>query len=98
MPRLPNPRSQYDLSADILAVALEGALSTRLQAWANISYQQWQMYSKKLVAAGLLERHGSTYFATALGRKYLEAYTTLASITGQHGRIAPIGHDRKIRA
>jgi predicted transcriptional regulator len=95
MPNNPNPRSQYDLSADILTVALEGALSTKIQAYANISFRQWQEYSAKLVEAGLLERHSKAYFATALGRKYLEAYATLAKISGQHGRIAPVGHHDK---
>jgi predicted transcriptional regulator len=81
--------------ADMLTAALEGARNTQLLMLCNMSFDGFKAAELRLTECGMMQRHDSVVFTTAKGRKFLEAYAALSDITGQYGRIAPLGHKKE---
>lgn len=69
-------RSRTDIIADILGIAAEGALKTRIMYGANLSYTQLKKYLPLLLKEKLLQtRKGDDwmiYTTTEKGRKFLQ--------------------------
>ena len=78
---LDNPRRRRDrmfIMAEILEVALDGALKTHMMYRANLSFAQLNEYLKLMLDLRLLEitgKNGKTvYKTTSKGMRYLQSY------------------------
>jgi len=76
-----DPRKRRDrlyIMAEILEIALEGALKTQIMYKANLSFAQLNEYLRLLVGLKMLELTGNSekniYKTTAKGTHYLESY------------------------
>jgi len=76
-----NPRKRRDrmfIMAEILEVAIDGALKTQLMYRANLSFAQLNEYMKLLLEMKLMETVESTqktiYRTTSKGMRYLQSY------------------------
>lgn len=81
MSSLENPRRRRDrlyIMAEILEVALDGALKTQMMYRANLSFAQLNEYLKLLIEIKLLEITASherrVYKTTNKGMRYLQSY------------------------
>jgi predicted transcriptional regulator len=72
-------RSRLDITAEILAVANDGALKTRIMYVAYLSYGQVKEYIATLIENGLLEFDAKqkVYKTTDRGREFLAKYNKL---------------------
>lgn len=69
-------RSSFDIIAEILATAKNGAKKTRIMYSCGLSYKFVQKYLDLLLEAGLL-RTGSAYYTTDKGMGFLRRYQTI---------------------
>jgi len=75
-------RSSLEITADILRIALHGALKTRIVYGANLNFRMATDYLERLEKSGLLIRDGRIYKTTCKGRKYLKRYKELRDLLG----------------
>jgi len=73
-------RGSLDIAADILRIALYGALKTKIVYGANLNFRMCTDYLEVLEKADLLVRDGRIYKTTRKGRKYLERYKELKDL------------------
>ncbi len=78
-------RSRSDITAQILDVAYEGVMKTKILYGAYLSYAQLLEYVDVLVKNGLLEfmEEEKKYKTTVKGRQYLKSYEYLNKISGK---------------
>jgi predicted transcriptional regulator len=69
-------RSSFDIIAEILKTAKNGAKKTRIMYSCGLSYRFVQKYLELLLETGLL-RLGSYYQTTDKGMRFLSKYQTL---------------------
>ena len=69
-------RSVFEIIAEILQVAKNGAKKTRIMYSCNLSYRVTGEYFHYLLEAGLL-RKGNSYHTTEKGLHFLHGYQTL---------------------
>lgn len=68
-------RSRADIVADMLEVAKDGAIKTRIMYRALLSFPQLKEYLELLTDSGLLEyREDRMYYTTERGRHFLKMY------------------------
>ena len=88
-----NPRRRRDrlyIMADILEVAIDGALKTQMMYRANLSFAQLNEYLKLLLEIKLLEIPASSdrkiYKTTNKGMRYLQSYREINDLLKkEHG-------------
>jgi len=92
-----NPRRRRDrmfIMAEVLEVAIDGALKTQLMYRANLSFAQLNEYLRLLSDLRLLETVESTqkkvYKTTAKGIRYLQSYREIRELLKKER-----GHDSK---
>jgi predicted transcriptional regulator len=69
-------RSSFDIIAEILITAKNGAKKTRIMYSCGLSYKFVQKYLNLLLETGLL-RAGGTYYTTDKGKGFLRKYQTI---------------------
>jgi predicted transcriptional regulator len=69
-------RNRFEIIADILETAKDGAKKTRIMYRCNLSYRQTKKLVSHLLETGLLTV-GSSYHTTEKGLQFLKAYHTL---------------------
>lgn len=74
----PQRRSRLDIIADILRVALNPTLKTRIMYACNLSFKQTHYYLPLLVESGLLQQNSATYQTTEKGKGFLTDYHSLS--------------------
>jgi predicted transcriptional regulator len=69
-------RSRMDIVADMLRVAQDGAIKTRIMYRAFLSYPQLKEYLGLMTDGGLLEysKDDGKYYTTEKGRHFLKMY------------------------
>lgn len=92
MSSLENPRRRRDrlyIMAEILEVALDGALKTQMMYRANLSFAQLNEYLKLLIEIKLLEITASherrIYKTTHKGMRYLQSYREINELLKKEG-------------
>ena len=92
------PRKRRDrlrIIAEILVIAKDGSLKTKIMYSANLSFAQLNLYLNFLIRKELLKRNmenGKTvYNTTAKGVKYLENYEKISN-------LLKIGKENPVRA
>ena len=81
-------RDRYEITAEILKSAVEGALKTQIMLKAGLSHVQVETYATRLVEEGLLEcssvksrrRIRGIYKTTEKGKHFLENYDLLKKL------------------
>ena len=77
-------RDRFYIAAEILAIAKDGSLKTRIMYRANLSFTQLNEYLSFLLNRELLKRNtknGKTiYKTTAKGFKFLENYEEISNL------------------
>lgn len=77
-------RGPDDIKAEILTLAWNGALKTRIMSGCSISFRQLNFYLDLLIKKGLLEstqNQGKIYFRTTEhGKEWLNAFRQLKAI------------------
>ena len=77
------PRGFLEIAYSVLSACRSGALKTHVMFKCNLNSKQLYFYLESLVAKGLLEKRRDppsakvTFWTTADGRMYLEAYESL---------------------
>jgi predicted transcriptional regulator len=69
-------RSTFEIIAEMLRVAKQGAKKTRIMYSCNLSYGATEEYLTYLLETGLL-RIGNSFHTTDKGIRFLRAYQTL---------------------
>jgi len=69
-------RSLFEIIAEILETAKDGAKKTRIMYRCNLSYRQTKKLVAHLLETGLL-REGNSYHTTEKGLQFLKPYHTL---------------------
>lgn len=69
-------RSFFEIVAEILEVAKNGAKKTRIMNLSKLSYGMTQNFLTSLLETGLL-REGNSFHTTERGLQFLKAYHTL---------------------
>ena len=69
-------RSSFEIIAEILKVAKNGAKKTRIMYSCGFSYRFTEKYLTLLLETGLL-RIGSSYHTTEKGLRFLQNYQTM---------------------
>jgi len=69
-------RNHFEIIAEILHTAKDGAKQTRIMYNCNLNYRQTRSLVSYLLETGLLTV-GNSYHTTEKGLKFLEAYQTL---------------------
>jgi predicted transcriptional regulator len=84
---LDNPRRRRDrmfIMAEILEVAIDGALKTQMMYRANLSFAQLNEYLKLMLDLQLLEKVGNNgkivYKTTSKGERYLQSYKEIQDL------------------
>ena len=77
-------RSKYDIIADILEAAMNGAKKTRIMHVANVNYYSFRKYFKMLLEEGLIEEFKNSageplYKTTEEGVKHLKMFTMFSN-------------------
>jgi predicted transcriptional regulator len=73
-------RSDIDISADILKVAMNGAKKSHIVYRANLNFDVLKRYLKRLNAAGLINFpsfNGRIFKTTSKGKEYINQYENL---------------------
>ena len=70
-------RNQFDIIADILQSAKEGASKRKIIISASLNYQQFDEYIKYIKERELLEEKEGTYKVKDKGFKFLRAHRNL---------------------
>jgi len=73
-------RDSLDISADILRIATQGAIKTRIVYGANLNFKIVEGYLSKLSSLGLLERGSDRkeYRTTEKGLNFIRRYRDLS--------------------
>jgi len=69
-------RNRFEIIADILQAAKNGAKKTRIMYQCNLNYCMTEKFLSNLLKTGLL-RIGKSYHTTEEGLQFLQAYQTL---------------------
>jgi predicted transcriptional regulator len=77
-------RRRFDIVADIIDVAQQGARKTKIMYFANLSHLLLTRYLDDAVRAGFLKSAGDMFFATPKGQDFLDKYQRL---TGRASRL-----------
>jgi predicted transcriptional regulator len=84
---LDNPRRRRDrmfIMAEILEVAIDGALKTQMMYRANLSFAQLKEYLKLMLDLQLLDMAGNNgktvYKTTSKGARYLQSYKEIQDL------------------
>ncbi|MBS7639883.1 MAG: winged helix-turn-helix domain-containing protein [Candidatus Bathyarchaeia archaeon] len=77
-------RSKYDIIADILEAAINGARKTRIMHMANVNYHSFCKYFNILLKEGLIEEFrdsdgGLVYRTTEAGLEHLRIFARLSN-------------------
>jgi predicted transcriptional regulator len=67
-------RRRFDIVADIIRGAGQGAKKTKIMYFANLSHLLLTRYLDDAVRVGFLRLTGDEFFATTKGQKFLERY------------------------
>ena len=67
-------RRRFDIVADVISVAGQGARKTKIMYFANLSYLLLQRYLADAVRVGFLRLVGEEFAVTAKGMKFLDRY------------------------
>jgi predicted transcriptional regulator len=67
-------RRRFDILADIVGVAGQGARKTRIMYFANLSYLLLTRYLADALRVGFLRAAGEEFFVTAKGMEFLDKY------------------------
>ena len=67
-------RNDLDICADLLKVAMNGALKTQLVYKANLNFNIVKKYIKRLSDNGLITSENGHFFTTDKGSKFLTRY------------------------
>lgn len=70
-------RNDYDIMADIIKVARDGAKKTQLVYQANLNFKIVQRYLKRLIDSGLIEVSDGMYYSTDRATEFLNGYDLL---------------------
>jgi predicted transcriptional regulator len=83
--------------AEILEVAIDGALKTQLMYRANLSFAQLNEYIKILVDLGLLSIDNNSqrtvYRTTQKGMRYLQSYREIKDLLKKERHSVPNGNN-----
>lgn len=83
--------------AEILEVAIDGALKTQLMYRANLSFAQLNEYIKILVDLGLMSRENDSqrtmYRTTPKGMRYLQSYREIKDLLKKERHSVPNGNN-----
>jgi predicted transcriptional regulator len=71
-------RRRFDIVADIIDAAQQGARKTKIMYFANLSYLLLTKYLDDAVRAGFLKPAGDMFFATPKGQEFLDRYQRLS--------------------
>ena len=75
-------RSRTEISAQMLEIALEGAIKTKIMYRAFLSHAQMKEYLEVLLANGLMELDESqTFRTTEKGKRFLMIYRELDQLS-----------------
>ena len=69
-----------DIYADVLRIAKDGVLKTRIVYGANLNFKIIKRYLKRLMERDLLVYSDKIYSTTEMGLKFLEDYGNLTSM------------------
>lgn len=72
-------RRRFEIIADILNAAENGAKKTRIMYVANLSYRLLEKYLKETLMVGLIRSNNEGYEVTEKGRIFLERYGEFSS-------------------
>lgn len=72
-------RRRFQIIADIISVAENGAKKTRIMYFANLSYKLLTKYLEDTVKVGFIQADDSGYKTTGKGRLFLEKYAQFSS-------------------
>jgi len=72
-------RRRFQIIADIISAAEQGAKKTRIMYFANLSYKLLTKYLQDTVRVGFIQEDGGGYRATDKGRIFLEKYGEFSS-------------------
>ncbi len=67
-------RRRFDIVADVVSVAGQGARKTKIMYFANLSYLLLQRYLADVVRVGFLRLVGDEFMVTAKGMEFLDRY------------------------
>ena len=67
-------RRRFDIVADVVGAAGQGARKTRIMYFANLSYVLLQRYLADALRVGFLRTVGDLYLVTEKGELFLERY------------------------
>ena len=67
-------RRRFDIVADVISVAGQGARKTKIMYFANLSYLLLQRYLADAVRVGFLRLAGEEFMVTAKGMEFLDRY------------------------
>lgn len=88
-------RDRLLIMAEILEVAIDGALKTQLMYRANLSFAQLNEYIKVLLGLGLLSTENNSqrmvYRTTQKGMRYLQSYREIQDLLKKENHNASNG-------
>ena len=75
-------RSRPDIAADILRIAQDGSIKTRIMYTAFLSFPQLKEYLALLIDAGLLDylKEEKKYYTTKKGIQFLKMYAEVGGM------------------
>ena len=83
-------RDRLHIIAEVLNIAEEGSLKTKIMYKANLSFAQLNEYLSFLTEMGLLKVHDEekkkVYKTTPKGEKYLISYEEISNLLGKNER------------
>jgi predicted transcriptional regulator len=74
-------RNNFDINAEILQVANEGAKKTQIVYKANLNFLLVKKYLKNLIEKGFMSKTDTRYYTTEKGRDFLMSYQEFSSMT-----------------
>ena len=84
-------RNNYQISRDILVLARDGVLKTRIVYGANLNFKIVQPYLADLIAKGHLVHDGTLYFTTDLGREFILTVANVEAVDqGDESRLGAV--------
>jgi predicted transcriptional regulator len=72
-------RRRFQIIADVIRVADNGAKKTRIMYFANLSYRLLTKYLEDTLKVGFIQEDGDGYRTTDKGRLFLEKYGEFSS-------------------
>ena len=92
-------RSRVEIIADILRVALNGALKTHIMYKCNLSYKLLQQYLTETIEAGLISSEGSRkqFITTKKGEEFLQQFEAYIRHSEEVRReVAKVNNERTL--